>query len=475
MMEEEIKLEVGKTLKLDITSYTHEGLGVGKYSGKNLDLNLENYPFFIFGAILGDTVLAEITSLNKSYGYATIVKTIEANNRDSRVTPICPAYKLCGGCNIMHMSYKEQLHFKEEMVKSTIKKFSGVNEFKQLPIIPSQNIYYYRNKVQVPVISFLNKTKCGFYERSSHKVVPLDKCFIQTEKSTNLVNFVKNIFVELGVKGYNELYDNGNLKHILIRKNHDESEMMVVAVVKDLSFLNEEFKERLIDKIIKRYPEVVSISINYNPKNTNTILGNTSITIYGNNYITDTLCGMKFKIGIESFYQINHDQTEILYNTAIKIADLNKDDIVIDAYSGIGTIGLIISKAVKEVYSVEIVKEAIDNAEENKKMNNVKNIHFVCNKAEDQIALWLNEGIKVSTIIVDPPRKGCDEKLLNSIIEHKINKLIYISCNPSTLARDIGVLSKNNYELKIVQPVDLFPHTNHIECISSLVLRNISS
>ena len=462
-------LEVGKTIRIDITSYTHEGLGVGKINGiNNKEEKLENFPFFIFGVMLNERCLVKITKMTKTFGYAEVEKIYYETTNPNRVIPMCESYPKCGGCNIMHMSYNGQKTFKQEMIKSTLEKLGGLTDLVYHPLIGADNPTLYRNKVQVPVNSVFNKTRLGFYERDSHNIVPLTKCYIQSELSTALVIFVKNIFTELGVMGYNEKYDEGILKHILIRKNHDESEFMVIPVVKNLSFLNNDFTDKLISKIINKFKMVKTIVLNVNPKKGNTILGDEQKIIYGKGYITDKLCGLLFNISAKSFYQVNHEQTEKLYNRALELANLTKDDILIDAYCGIGTIGLIASKKVKEVYGVEIINDAVINAKENAKLNNIVNAKFVCNTSEDQIQKWLDEGIKPSIIVVDPPRKGCDETLLNSIIKSKINKVLYISCNPATLARDLRILVDHDYQITDVQGVDLFPQTSHVETVVCL-------
>ena len=273
---------------------------------------------------------------------------------------------------------------------------------------------------------------------------------------------------EFGTTGYNEKVDKGDLRHILVRKNHDESEYMIVLIVKSLEFMKKNDLNIAIDKIVKRYPKVVSIILNLNDKKGNTILGEKCVTVYGKDTICDELCGCMFNIGAKSFYQVNHDQCEKLYSIAIEKAKLSSDDVVIDAYCGIGTIGIISSRYVKYVYGVEIVDEAVKNALANAKLNKIKNIEFVCNKAEEQIVKWMESDVKPNVIFVDPPRKGCDKKFIDTIISMKIKKVIYISCDPSTLARDARILVDKGYKVKFVKPVDLFAHTSHIETIMCL-------
>ena len=463
-------IEKGERFKVTFSGYTHEGLAIAKIDGKDRKGNeYVNFPLFVFGALDGEQGFVEITKISKTYAYATMLRLFDENHSIYRNKPICPKYAECGGCNIMHMTYKGQLVFKEQMVKDTLKKLGG---FDNLPIEPIEGMntknLYYRNKVQVPVGCVKNKTICGFYKRETHDIIPLDECFIQTEYSTEIVKFTKNVLCEFGATGYNEKVDKGDLKHILVRKNHDESEYMIVLIVKQPDFIKKNDLDSAINKIVKRYPKVVSIILNINNLKGNTILGEKCITVYGKDSIVDTLCGAKFNIGAKSFYQVNHDQCEKLYNIAIEKAKLSKEDVIIDAYCGIGTIGIIASKFVKKVYGVEIVDEAIKNAKQNAKLNKIENIEFVCNKAEEQIVKWMESDLKPNVIFVDPPRKGCDKKFIDTVISMNIKKVVYISCDPSTLARDARMLVDSGYKILFVKPVDLFPYTSHVENIMIL-------
>ena len=463
-------IEVGERFKVQFNGYTHEGLGIAKIDGKDRKGNeYVNFPLFVFGALNNEQGFVEITKMTKTYAYATMLRLFDENHSNYRVKPICPKYAECGGCNIMHMSYKGQLAFKEQMVKDTLKKIGGFDNLPFEPIVGNDTpALYYRNKVQVPVGMKNNKTLCGFYKRETHDIIPLDECFIQTKDSTEIVKFAKNVLCEFGAKGYSEKNDKGNLRHILVRKNHKEDEFMLVLIVKSFDFIEKDLLQQAVSKIVKRYPKIVSVILNLNDKKGNTILGNECLTVYGNDFITDELCGFKFRIGAKSFYQVNHNQCEKLYSIALNAAKLTKEDVVIDAYCGIGTIGIIASQFVKQVYGVEIVDEAIKNAKMNAKLNEIKNIKFVCAPAEKQIVKWMSEEIKPNVVIADPPRKGCDKVFIDTIVEMNIEKVIYISCDPATLARDARILVDNGYKVKFIQPVDLFPHTNHVENIMIL-------
>lgn len=448
------------------TALNHEGQGVCKINGIKDKEEVNNFTVFVSEMMPNEKGQIEITKLNKNYGYGKIIKIYKESKSTNRVFPMCKAYGKCGGCNIMHMSYKAQLDFKTNMVKETLKKIGGIENNVVLPTIGMKNAEKYRNKVQVPFRKTYYKTICGFFARDSHEVVSLEECFIQPDISTSIVQFIRNLCNEYKVIGYEEKDGSGLIRHVLVRTSHSLENIMIVLVL-----TNEElpYKEEIIAKIIKRYSSVKSIIINVNNKAGNTILGDRCITIYGDDYIEDELCGLKFRIGPKSFYQVNHYQTEVLYQKAIELANLKESDVLIDAYCGIGTIGLIASKYVNKVYSVEIVDEAIKNAKINAKINKIKNIEFVCAKAESQIVKWASEQVNADAIIVDPPRKGCDITLLETINQMNIEKVVYVSCDPATLARDLKIMIEKGYEVLQVQPVDMFPYTSNVENIALLI------
>ena len=463
VIENQIK-ESSKIIALCVDQ-NHEGKGICKVDGIKDSEMVKEFIIFVDNMIPGEKGQIEITKLHNSYGYAKIIKIFHETKSPKRVIPHCKTYGSCGGCNIMHMSYNAQLEFKNKMVEETLRRIGGFNDIKVLPILGMKDPNHYRNKVQIPYRKGRFKVDCGFFARESHRIIPMDECFIQPNISTEIIKFIKNLCNEFNIEGYHEKYNSGLIRHVLIRTNHLLDEVMVVLVLTKRSL---EHKDEIVAKIIQRYPVVKSIIINVNNKIGNTILGDECITIYGREYIVDECCGLKFRIGPQSFYQVNHKQTEVLYNKVVEIGHFKQEDFVIDAYCGIGTIGLIVASHVKQVLSVEIVEEAICNAKQNAKNNQINNIHFVCNKAEEQIVKWAKENKKIDAIIVDPPRKGCDSKLLDTIDEMKINKMIYVSCDPATLARDLKIMVEKGYDIKLVQPVDMFPHTNHVETVALL-------
>ena len=466
-MEEIVKkIQIGEKFKVKFTSMTHDGKGVCKINGmlKNESL-ADNFPIFVNDAIINEEGIIEITSLKKTLGNGKIVKLFKDKTSKFRVEAKCPIYENCGGCHLMHLSYEGQLAFKKSMVKQTMEKIGGFKELKIKNVIGSVNQDKYRNKVQIPFGTKNNKTVCGFYKNASHDIIPLESCYIQSDEMTEIVKFIRNLCNEFKIRGYNEEKHSGDIRHVLVRESKKTNQIMVVLVTlkKDIRNLDE-----FVKKLVNRHPKIVSIMQNINSSQTNVILGEETINLYGKDYIEDILLGYTFKIGTTSFYQVNPDTTELLYSKAIELADFKKTDNIIDAYCGIGTIGICASSKVNHVYSVEIVKEAIKNAKENAKANKVTNIEFVVGKSEEQIVKWKKAGLQIDAIIVDPPRKGLDTLLMDTINEMDIKKIVYISCDPATLARDIKYLNNLGYETNFVQPVDMFPHTNHVENITVL-------
>lgn len=469
---EELKvIQKGEKYKVEFISMTHDARGVCKLTGIDVTGKLlENYPVFVEGAIVGEGGMIEIIEMKKSYGIGQIVRIFKDKRSPNRVNPICPLFGECGGCQLMHLSYEGQLSFKKGMVRETLRKIGGFEKIRINDVIGMEDPTKYRNKVQVPFGEIKGKAACGFYKLNTHEIIPLDNCSIQTDEMTEIVKFIKNLCNEYHIRGYNEKINKGDIRHVLIRESIKTGEIMVILICTKSEYPE---LDELVNKLIKRHPRIVSVMMNVNKYQTNTILGNYFKVLYGRNYIIDELCGLKFKIGCRSFYQVNAYQTEKLYNQAITVGNFKETDVVIDAYCGIGTIGSAIAKKVKYVYGVEIVEEAIENARENAELNGLTNIEFVCNKAEDQIKEWAKQGIKIDAIVVDPPRKGCEGDFLKTVVEMNIPKIVYVSCDVATLARDLKYLAENGYKIGPVQPVDMFPQTNHIENVVCLTKKEL--
>lgn len=448
-------IEKNKEYILDIISQGYEGEGIAKIDG---------YPIFIEGALQEEKVKVKIVKVKKSYAYGKLLEIIEKS--EGREEPKCSNYKRCGGCSIQHMNYKKQLDFKWNRVKDCISKIGGISEeIVNYPIGMNENPYRYRNKVQLPIGKVNDEIVIGFYAPRSHNIINIDSCLIQDEVADKVAKLTKEWINKYKIEPSTidgEFNPKGILRHIMIRKAFKTGEVMVVLVAtKEKVPFIDEFKKIIIENI----EGIKSIVLNVNPKNTNVILGEKCITLYGEDTIQDYIGNFKFNISPLSFFQVNPKQTEILYNKALEYANLTGKETVFDAYCGTGTITLFLSQKAKKVYGVEIIEPAIINAKENARINNVDNAEFFVGKSEEIIPQLINEGIKADTIVVDPPRKGCDIKLLDAIGETKPEKIVYVSCDPSTLARDLKILEEKGYKTVKVQPVDMFPQTSHVETV----------
>ena len=446
---------------LDIIAQGYEGEGIAK---------IESYPIFIDGALTGERVKVKIIKVKKNYAYGKLLEVIE--KAVERVIPKCHHYKRCGGCSIQHMSYKKQLNFKFERVKDCISKIGGLSEdLVKEPIGMNDNPYRYRNKVQLPIGKVNGEVVIGFYAPRSHNIIDLETCLIQDEIADKVARLTKDWVNKYNIEPATidgEFNNKGILRHIMIRRGFTTGDVMVVLVVttKKVPHLDE-----FVEIIKSNIEDLKSVVLNVNPKNTNVILGQECITLYGDDVIQDFIGDFKFNISPLSFFQVNPTQTEVLYNKALEYAELTGKETVFDAYCGTGTITLFLSQKAKKVYGVEIIEPAIINAKENAKLNNIDNAEFFVGKSEEVIPELIEKGIKAEVIVVDPPRKGCDIKLLEAIGKTKPERVVYVSCDPSTLGRDLKVLNENGYETLEIQPVDMFPQTSHIENVVLLCRR----
>ncbi len=373
----------------------------------------------------------------------------------------CPLYKKCGGCQIHNMDYEAQLDFKMKKVVRLLGRFHYVEN-----IIGMDNPYHYRNKVQAAFgRDKQNRIISGVYQSSTHRIVPVDNCLIEDKKADEIIVTIRKLIKSFKLGTFDENKMVGFLRHVLVKRGFVSGEIMVVLVTG-----TEEFKSKrsFINALLERHPDITTIVQNINNKRTNLVLGEKMITLYGDGVIKENLCGYTFTISPKAFYQINPVQTEILYNKAMEFADIKKSDIVIDAYCGTGTIGIIASKYAGHVYGVELNKDAVRDAKKNAKLNNIENIDFVNTDAGRYMVNIADEGLKADVVIMDPPRAGSDIKFLKSLVKLSPKKVVYISCNPETLARDLMFLSKNRYKIRKIQPVDMFPHTEHVECAALL-------
>ena len=435
---------------VDISS---EGKGVIK-SGKNI----------IFCDGLFPNEEADVEILYQRAGvYFGKVKKLYSLSKD-RIQPRCKICTACGGCQYQQIKYEAQLIFKTNRVKNAIKRIAHLDT-KVNDCIGAKHPYNYRNKIQVP----FSKDKkgnvvYGFYKENTHEIIPTKECAIEDKRAASILWDIKELIKQFNIPIYNEDSGKGILRYILIRTSYHYPELMVVLVT---SIMNFPGQRNFIDALLKLHPEITTIVENVNSRHTNVILGNKEKVLFGPGFIKDTICGLTFEISASSFFQVNPEQVEILYKTALNLINIEKNQVVLDAYSGVGTIGLIASRNAEKVISVEIVKDAVKNAVDNAKRNNIKNIEFHCGDAGEFISSYNGE---LDIVIMDPPRKGSDEKFLSTLINKRVKQIIYVSCDPETMARDILYLS-DYYNLTYVQPVDNFPMTAHIETICNLELK----
>lgn len=432
--------------------YTYDGKGIVKK---------ENKVIFVDNVLKDEEVEIEIIHESKNQTLGKLLRIIKSS--PFRIKPFCPLAKDCGGCALQHLQYNKQLEFKTNHVQDCINKFSKI-EVKVKPCIGMENPFNYRNKSQVPFSMFKKEICYGFYKQNTHKIVQMDTCYIQTKDADEILKTIKQLMKKYNIAAYEEDKRKGFLRHVLIKKGFSTDQIMVVLITNSNIFPG---RKEFAKDLIKQHPNIKTIIQNINTRDTNVILGEKELTLYGPGYIEDVLLGVKFKISSKSFYQVNPIQTATLYSKAIELANLSKNDRVLDAYCGIGTIGLIASKKVAEIIGVEIVADAIKDAKTNAKINNIENANFVLDDASDFMVNLAKISEKIDAVFVDPPRKGCDEKFLSSLIKLSPSKIVYISCNPSTLARDLSFL-KDTYEILEIQPVDMFPHTYHVETIALL-------
>ncbi|MEW4371800.1 23S rRNA (uracil(1939)-C(5))-methyltransferase RlmD [Paenibacillus kandeliae] len=468
-------------LELDIIGLTHEGEGVGRADG---------YTLFVSGALPGEKVQARVVKTKKQYGYAKMLTLLQES--PDRVSAPCPIFSQCGGCQIQHMNYHAQLEWKRQHVIDNLERIGKLkvladsasieqtdmdgegngdeshssSGIRVLPTLGMAEPWRYRNKAQVPMGEQDGRLIGGFYARGSHRIIDMQTCLIQDSRNDQLVNKVKEIGSDLRIPTYNEETGEGILRHVVVKVGFSTNEMMVVLVTNGERLPS---KPEWIERIRAEMPQVVSICQNINTKQTNVIFGDETRVLWGNEVIHDYIGDVKFAISARSFYQVNPLQTEVLYEKAVQYAGLTGKETVIDAYCGIGTISLFLAQHAERVYGVEIVKEAIEDARKNAELNGMSNVEFEVGASEDVIPRWKEQGITPDVIVVDPPRKGCDPRLLETILQMQPEKVVYVSCNPSTLARDLQVLEEGGYRTVEVQPVDMFPHTVHVESVAVLV------
>lgn len=452
-----IPVEKNKEYIVEITGFGSEGEGVAK---------VQDFTIFIPRAIKGEKCKIKVIKVNKSFAFGKLLEVIEAS--PYREEPICSIYSQCGGCQIQHLSYEGQLEFKRQKVQEIMKRIGKI-DVEVMPVMGMENPYRYRNKVQLPVSRENEEISIGFYAQRTHRIINIDKCHIQEEIGDRVIFIAKEWIKKYNIETYNEESHKGIVRHIMIRKAFRTGEVMVVIVTRGEEL---PYKNEFVDMMIKNIPGLVSVVQNINKDKTNVVLGLKNKTLWGKDTIVDYIGKYKFNISPLSFFQVNPVQTEILYGKALEYAGLTGEEIVFDAYCGTGTISLFLSEKAKKVYGVEIIPEAIENAKINAVENGVSNAEFIVGKSEEVIPELLNRGIVADVVVVDPPRKGCEKSLLEAIAKSKPKRIVYVSCDPATLARDLGILEELGYKTVKVQPVDMFPMSNHVETVIQLIKKN---
>ena len=436
--------------EIEIFNLGDSGEGVGKF---------QNFTVFVDNALPGEIVLAKIICVKKNYAVAKIEKILQKSPQ--RTEPVCKKFFLCGGCQLQHLNYSAQLSFKKQKISDAVTRIAKLNNIKIFDTIGMQNPLNYRNKMQFPVgKNFV----CGCYAKNSHKIIDLDNCLIQHENNNKILRAVKKIVKNLKIPAYDEITGKGVLRHICGRVGFNELMIILVTATKNLPH-----EKIFVENVLKVFPQITSIQQNIQPQKNNIILGNQTKILFGQNNISEKISNLNFKISAKSFFQVNTKQTEILYQTALDFAELSGKEIVIDAYCGTGTISLFLAKNAKKVFGIEIEKSAIDDAKKNALNNKISNAEFIVGDAVKIIPQLYAEKIFADVVIVDPPRAGCDKKVLETFAAMNPKKIIYVSCNPATLARDLKILSDLNFSAKKIQPVDMFPFTSHVESVTQIV------
>ena len=445
-------MEKNQPVTVTIEDITENGEGIGKVDG---------YTLFIKDAVIGDVAEVKVTRAKKTYGYARLMKVLTPS--PDRVEPLCPVAGPCGGCQLQAMSYESQLRFKQKKVQDHLERIGGFRGIEVPPVLGMERPFAYRNKAQYPVGRNKDgEIVMGFYAGRTHTIIPVERCLLGQQVNEQVLAVVRDWMVRCKIEPYEEETGRGMVRHVLIRAAKATGQVMVCLVVNAKKLPDAD----VLVEGLKSVPGVASVSYNVNRERSNVILGREVVTLWGEEYIVDAIGEVEYEISPLSFYQVNPEQTERLYGTALEFAGLTGDEVVWDLYCGIGTISLFLAKKAKMVYGVEIVPQAIENAKSNAERNGIRNVEFFVGKAEDVLPeMYEKENIHADVIVVDPPRKGCEGVLLETIVRMKPEKIVYVSCDSATLARDLRVLCDGGYEVRNVQPVDMFGMTVHVETV----------
>jgi 23S rRNA (uracil1939-C5)-methyltransferase len=452
-----VPVNLGQEIETVIDGYGHEGEGVARF---------QDITIFIPGALKGETIKAEIAEVKKNYARAKILQVI--NTVPERVKPSCPIFVICGGCQLQHLDYRAQLDLKRQRVIDTVARIGGLNDVMVHTTIGMKDPWRYRNKVQYPVGLYKGRLALGFYRQGTHCLVPVSDCLIQPLITNKVAAKVRELANQYRLPVYNEKTGKGLLRHVLIKTAYLTGEVMVVLVTNGDYF---PVGPRIARDLAAVFPQIKSIVQNINRTRGNVILGDTNQVLWGSDGIVEKVGGLSFKFSAGSFFQVNPVQTQTLYSKAVDYADLSWRELVLDAYAGVGSLTLFLAKKAKQVYGIEVSRQAVANAKENAVLNGIDNVRFITGAVEKELPKLVAGQLVFDVAVLDPPRSGCEERVLKSLAKNMIKRIVYVSCNPSTMARDLKILAELGYETEEIQPVDMFPHTHHVECVARVERR----
>lgn len=449
----------GSRYTVEIIGLGHSGEGVGRF---------QDFTIFVPQALPGEVVEVQVSEVKKNYAKAKLTGVKQASAE--RVEPLCSVYQNCGGCQLQHLSYAGQLNAKRQQVVDAVTRIGKLADVVVHPTMGAANPWYYRNKMQFPVGKAGGKVAVGCYSQGTHAIINTENCCIQHAVNNTIADQVRRIVTEFNIPTYDERTGEGVIRHVMGRVGTATGEVMV-ALVTAVDKLPSQ--EKVIAALRQAIPGLTSIVQNVNPKRGNIIMGETTRTIWGKDTITDKLGDLTFHISARSFFQVNTEQTVLLYGKAVEYAGLTGQETVIDAYCGTGTITLFLAGQAAKVYGIEIVKPAIVDAWQNAQTNTIENVEFIAGDAVEVMPELYRNGVRPETIVVDPPRAGCEPKVLETFVKMKPERIVYVSCNPASLARDLAILAEQGYQTVEIQPVDMFPHTHHVECVAKLIRKHI--
>lgn len=455
----EIPVVRGKKYNVEIVSMGHSSEGVGKY---------QDFTIFVPYALPGEQVEVLITEVKKNYAKGKMINIIKKS--PARIVPDCPIYYKCGGCQLQHVDYQSQLKLKQQQVIDAIERIGKQKAVLIHPTLGAENPWNYRNKMQFPIGRNGNDVVIGCYAQGTHNIIDTENCLIQNEANNVVANAVRGVMRRLNITTYDEKTGQGVLRHVIGRVGIASGEIMVVLVT-NTEILPKQ--EKVVEELKRNIPGLVSIMQNINQQHTNVIMGKHTLKLWGKQTIVDRMGELSFNISAKSFFQVNTKQAEVLYATAVKYAKLTGSETVIDAYCGTGTISLFLAKQAKKVYGIEVVEPAIKDAIKNAENNNINNTEFIVGDVVEVMPELNKKGIKADVIVVDPPRAGCDKGVLETFAAMRPDRIVYVSCNPASLARDIAILVELGYEAKEIQPVDMFGATSHVEAVALIQRRTM--